>query len=138
MGERGGQRGRWESGPSPAPPHPPGRPYPDEGSIARERASAPDPEASLLASRPPSTAPPGPSEPPWQAADLTVLDKEQFFEELKRLYRKKVLPLELASKYAQFHSAPLNPADFEAKPMVLLLGTGARGEAMRGVLQRGR
>jgi len=62
---------------------------------------------------------------PWHGADLSVLDKEQFFDELKRLYRKKVLPLELASKYAQFHSAPLNPADFEAKPMVLLLGSSS-------------
>jgi hypothetical protein len=44
-----------------------------------------------------------------------VLDKEQFFDELKQLYRKKVLPLELSSKYAQFHSAPLAPADFDAK-----------------------
>ncbi|TFJ86214.1 hypothetical protein NSK_002422 [Nannochloropsis salina CCMP1776] len=80
---------------------------------------------------------------PWgseggsEAADLTVLDKEQFFEELKRLYRKKVLPLELASKYAQFHSAPLNPADFEAKPMVLLLGQYSVGKTsfIRSLLQ---
>ena len=72
---------------------------------------------------PPSTAPPRPPPPssssgskaPWHGADLSVLDKEQFFDELKQLYRKKVLPLELASKYAQFHSAPLNPADFDAK-----------------------
>jgi hypothetical protein len=75
---------------------------------------------------------------PWHAADLSVLDKEQFFDELKRLYRKKVLPLELASKYAQFHSAPLNPADFEAKPMVLLLGTWGGREGGREGRRKGK
>jgi len=38
------------------------------------------------------------------------------------MYKRKILPLELASKYGHFHSAPLSPADFEAKPLVLFLG----------------
>lgn len=37
-------------------------------------------------------------------------------------YRVKVLPLEKASKFSQFGSPPLSPSDFEAKPVVLVLG----------------
>ncbi|GAB5032966.1 eh domain-containing protein [Nannochloropsis oceanica] len=131
------------------PPHPP-----SSSSLAPSCPDA-DLEASLLTHPPtpsalpssstcgPSSASPPPFEgnedvkAPWHGADLSVLDKEQFFDELKRLYRKKVLPLELASKYAQFHSAPLNPADFEAKPMVLLLGQYSVGKTsfIRSLLQ---
>lgn len=44
--------------------------------------------------------------------------QQKVFETLKTLYQKKVRPLEVASRYAHFHSAPLSPADFDAKPMV--------------------
>ena len=54
--------------------------------------------------------------------DLTQFDKDVIFKGLKRLYRKKILPLEVSSKFAHFHSSPLTPSDFEAKPLVLLLG----------------
>jgi hypothetical protein len=54
--------------------------------------------------------------------DLSSFDKEYILKGLARLYRKKILPLELASKYGHFHSPPLSPADFVAPPMVLLLG----------------
>jgi len=53
---------------------------------------------------------------------LQSLDQTLIFEGLKRLYRKKILPLELSSKYGHFHSPPLSPSDFDARPMVLLLG----------------
>ena len=39
---------------------------------------------------------------------------------LKDLYKKKVLPLEIASKYSHFSSPPMGPSDFDAKPMVIL------------------
>eukprot|EP01031_Cornospumella_fuschlensis_P031063 gene31063-37542_t len=61
------------------------------------------------------------SSPSYQS-DWSQLDKDVVFEGLKRLYRTKVLPLELASQYAQFASPPLGPSDFDAKPMVLVLG----------------
>ncbi|GMI32934.1 hypothetical protein TrRE_jg241 [Triparma retinervis] len=38
------------------------------------------------------------------------------------MYKKKIRPLEVSSKYGHFHSPPLGPSDFDAKPMVLLLG----------------
>jgi EH domain-containing protein 3 len=74
----------------------------------------------------------------WGGADLSALDKEKFFEELKALYRKKVLPLELSSRYAQFQSAALQPSDFDAKPMVLLLGQYSVGKTsfIRSLLKR--
>jgi hypothetical protein len=54
--------------------------------------------------------------------DLTSFDKEYILKGLAKLYKKKILPLELSSRYGHFHSPPLSPADFVAPPMVLLLG----------------
>lgn len=54
--------------------------------------------------------------------DLSSFDKEYILKGLARLYRKKILPLELSSRYGHFHSPPLSPADFVAPPTVLLLG----------------
>jgi len=59
---------------------------------------------------------------------LQSLDQTLIFEGLKRLYRKKILPLELSSKYGHFHSPPLSPSDFDARPMVLLLGQYSVGK----------
>lgn len=41
-------------------------------------------------------------------------DKDAIFQSLKDLYRKKVLPLEIASKFSHFGSPPLGPSDFDA------------------------
>lgn len=60
--------------------------------------------------------------------DLTQVDKDMIFEGLKQLYKKKVLPLEIASKYAHFSSPPMGPSDFDAKPMVLILGQYSVGK----------
>ena len=54
--------------------------------------------------------------------DLSSFDKEYILKGLARLYRKKILPLEISSRYGHFHSPPLSPADFVAPPQVLLLG----------------
>jgi hypothetical protein len=62
----------------------------------------------------------GPSES--SGMDLSSFDKEYILKGLARLYRKKILPLELASRYGHFHSPPLSPSDFVAPPMVLLIG----------------
>jgi EH domain-containing protein 1 len=60
--------------------------------------------------------------------DLSQFDKDVIFNGLKRLYRKKIRPLEISSKYGHFHSPPLSPSDFDAKPMVLLLGQYSVGK----------
>jgi EH domain-containing protein 1 len=60
--------------------------------------------------------------------DLSSFDKDYILKGLARLYRKKILPLELSSRYGHFHSAPLSPADFDAPPMVLLLGQYSVGK----------
>jgi EH domain-containing protein 1 len=44
------------------------------------------------------------------------------------MYFKKILPLELASKYSSFGSPPLEPSDFDAKPVVLVLGQYSVGK----------
>jgi len=60
--------------------------------------------------------------------DGSYFDKDYIFRGLKRMYRKKIMPLELASKYGHFYSPPLSPSDFEAKPMILLLGQYSVGK----------
>ena len=74
--------------------------------------------------------------PPWDTTgqsnaiveDLSAFDKDYILKGLARLYRKKILPLELASRYGHFHSPPLSPSDFDAPPMVLLLGQYSVGK----------
>jgi len=81
---------------------------------------------------PPPPAPPSDSSSSSSSSspslDLNQFNKELIFAGLKRLYRKKILPLELSSKYGHFHSPPLSPSDFDAKPMVLLLGQYSVGK----------
>lgn len=54
--------------------------------------------------------------------DLSSLNKEYILRGLAKLYKKKILPLELSSGFGHFNSPPLSPSDFVAPPMVLLLG----------------
>lgn len=65
---------------------------------------------------------------PSPELELESFDKDLIFNGLKRMYRKKILPLEVSSKYGHFHSPPLSPSDFDAKPMVLLLGQYSVGK----------
>jgi GTPase SAR1 family protein len=60
--------------------------------------------------------------------DLSSFDKDYILRGLARLYRKKILPLELSSRYGHFHSPPLSPSDFAAPPMILLLGQYSVGK----------
>jgi len=60
--------------------------------------------------------------------DLSGFDKEYILKGLARLYKKKILPLEISSRYGHFHSPPLSPADFVAPPQVLLLGQYSVGK----------
>jgi hypothetical protein len=47
---------------------------------------------------------------------------------LKKLYNTKLKPLEDAYKFHDFHSPPLDDADFDAKPMILLVGQYSTGK----------
>ena len=47
---------------------------------------------------------------------------------LKRLYKQKLLPLEECYKFHEFHSPPLSDPDFDAKPMILLIGQYSTGK----------
>ena len=49
-------------------------------------------------------------------------------EGLKKLYKQKLLPLEEYYKFHDFHSPSLDDADFDAKPMVLLVGQYSTGK----------
>uniref|UniRef100_A0A8V5GML2 Uncharacterized protein n=1 Tax=Melopsittacus undulatus TaxID=13146 RepID=A0A8V5GML2_MELUD len=47
---------------------------------------------------------------------------------LKKLYKKKLFPLEEASRFHDFHSPALEEADFDTKPMVLVMGQYSTGK----------
>ncbi|KAJ6666851.1 hypothetical protein lerEdw1_018853 [Lerista edwardsae] len=49
-------------------------------------------------------------------------------EGLKKLYKTKLLPLEDYYKFHEFHSPALEDADFDNKPMVLLVGQYSTGK----------
>lgn len=49
-------------------------------------------------------------------------------EGLQSLYTKKLLPLEEAYFFHDFHSPALEEADFQSKPMVLLVGQYSTGK----------
>ncbi len=56
------------------------------------------------------------------AATLRVI------EELKRLYKLKILPMEQLYRFDLFHSPSLSDAEFDAKPQVMLLGQYSVGK----------
>ena len=47
---------------------------------------------------------------------------------LKKIYKTKCLPIETAYKFDRFFSPYLTDVDFDAKPMVLLLGQYSVGK----------
>lgn len=49
-------------------------------------------------------------------------------EGLKTIYKSKLLPLEEFYHFHEFHSPPLDDADFDAKPMILLVGQYSTGK----------
>lgn len=49
-------------------------------------------------------------------------------EGLKKIYRTKLLPLEEAYKFHDFHSPSLDDPDFDSKPMILLIGQYSTGK----------
>ncbi|XP_071520119.1 EH domain-containing protein 3-like isoform X2 [Panulirus ornatus] len=63
---------------------------------------------------------------------------ESVLEGLKNVYRNKVYPLEAQYKFEDFHSPPLNETDFDAKPMILLVGQYSTGKTtfIRYILEK--
>lgn len=49
-------------------------------------------------------------------------------EGLKKIYKQKLLPLESAYDFHDFHSPQLEDPDFDAKPMILLVGQYSTGK----------
>ena len=47
---------------------------------------------------------------------------------LKKVYKSKLLPLEKEYIFHDFHSSMLDDSDFDAKPMVLLIGQYSVGK----------
>lgn len=53
---------------------------------------------------------------------------ENVTEGLKNIYRQKLLPLEKEYNYHDFHSPALDDPDFDAKPLVMLVGQYSTGK----------
>ena len=131
------------------------RPYPQQSHP--QQAHPQQPNTQQPHTQQPHTRQPQPQEPQLQqpqsqrtsntpppeqnllyGSDLSQVDKDFIFEGLKKLYKKKVLPLEIASKYSHFSTPPLGPSDFEAKPMVVILGQYSVGKTsfIRSLLKK--
>lgn len=58
--------------------------------------------------------------------------KQEMYESvvlgLKSIYREKLLPLEQHYQFHDFHSPQLDDPDFDAKPMILLVGQYSTGK----------
>lgn len=63
---------------------------------------------------------------------------ENVVGELKKIYRTKLLPLEEHYQFHEFHSPKLEDPDFDAKPMILLVGQYSTGKTtfIRYLLER--
>jgi EH domain-containing protein 1 len=59
---------------------------------------------------------------------MAEIAHKEVLEGLKRLYADKIRPVELATFYQQFYSSPLADAEFDAPPMVLLVGPYSVGK----------
>uniref|UniRef100_A0A9J2PYX5 Dynamin-type G domain-containing protein n=1 Tax=Ascaris lumbricoides TaxID=6252 RepID=A0A9J2PYX5_ASCLU len=59
-------------------------------------------------------------------SDFKVL--ESVSEGLRKIYKQKLLPLEEYYKFHEFHSPALDDPDFDAKPMILLVGQYSTGK----------
>ncbi|GJP63951.1 hypothetical protein CLOP_g20978 [Closterium sp. NIES-67] len=100
-------------------------------SIESDTADEPDPSlaASLMAMFKPK---PKAKKPLFPSAITSVVDG------LRGLYESKLRPLEEMYRFADFHSPILTESDFEAKPMVMLLGQYSTGKTtfIRHLLNR--
>ena len=55
-------------------------------------------------------------------------DYEGMIDEMKIFYQEMLFPLEKKYCYHSFHSPALNDADFDAKPLVMLVGQYSTGK----------
>lgn len=53
---------------------------------------------------------------------------ETVVEGLKSIYKQKLLPLETYYQFHEFHSPKLEDPDFDARPMILLVGQYSTGK----------
>lgn len=63
---------------------------------------------------------------------------ENALGEMKKIYKSKLLPLEEFYAFHEFHSPKLEDPDFDAKPMILLVGQYSTGKTtfIRYLLER--
>lgn len=78
----------------------------------------------------------------WLQSDESKKKSTEVFENvahgLRSIYKHKLLPLESAYHFHDFHSPALDDPDFEAKPMIMLVGQYSTGKTtfIRYLLER--
>uniref|UniRef100_A0A8P0TV27 EH domain containing 1 n=14 Tax=Boreoeutheria TaxID=1437010 RepID=A0A8P0TV27_CANLF len=102
----------------------PGMLYPSASSLHYLVPISPSPEAA---------ASPAPGSMfSWVSKDARRKKEPELFqtvaEGLRQLYAQKLLPLEEHYRFHEFHSPALEDADFDNKPMVLLVGQYSTGK----------
>ncbi|ORZ13031.1 P-loop containing nucleoside triphosphate hydrolase protein, partial [Absidia repens] len=70
-----------------------------------------------------STRKNSPGYPSWEDDEYG-----QIIDDVKKIYKSKIKPLEVTYNFEGFHSSPLTEADIEAKPIVLLIGQYSTGK----------
>ncbi|XP_028155581.1 EH domain-containing protein 1-like [Diabrotica virgifera virgifera] len=63
-----------------------------------------------------------------KAPEIRPETYDNVIDGLKTIYKNKMLPLEQHYLFNEFHSPSLNDADFDAKPMILLVGQYSTGK----------
>jgi len=59
---------------------------------------------------------------------MSSKDVNSVVDGLKKIYQRKIQPVEELYRFADFHSPVMRDTDFDAKPMVLLLGQYSTGK----------
>ncbi|KAI1310226.1 3-hydroxyisobutyryl-CoA hydrolase [Mortierella claussenii] len=99
-----------------------------QGSSALHRASTSSSTAAPpLPSRQPSTLHRN-GTGPARTLTTTKDDYRDVYDDLTKIYKRKIRPLETTYNFEGFHSAPLTDSDILAKPMVLLIGQYSTGK----------
>lgn len=66
--------------------------------------------------------------PFWSKEKAKTEVYDNVAEGLRSIYVNKLLPLETAYRFHEFHSLPLQDSHFTAKPMILLVGQYSVGK----------
>ncbi|XP_057421157.1 EH domain-containing protein 1-like [Lotus japonicus] len=96
--------------------------------VAKTKSSTTNSQPDELGTSQPQPSPPSPWVAPKSVKKLPLNAVTSIIDGLKRLYIQKLKPLEVTYRFNDFVSPLLTDSDFDAKPMVMLLGQYSTGK----------